>query len=136
MRSLLVFGQFDIPTSDTLVIYIVHGSILNGTSTDVADMIDGAKTWYMDNRDGFGTFSCCGTYTGGYPGNTDCDDQGKRNLADITKLIDHVYVSKAELCCGPNGNVDGDPDDKHNLADITKLIDLVYISKNEVPPCL
>jgi hypothetical protein len=29
-------------------------------------------------------------------GNADGDGEGKINLADITKLIDHVYVSKSE----------------------------------------
>jgi hypothetical protein len=29
-------------------------------------------------------------------GNTNGDVEGKINLGDITKLIDHVYVSKAE----------------------------------------
>jgi hypothetical protein len=78
---------------------------------------------------------CCGNYTGGYTGNTNCDTEGKRNLGDITKLIDRVYVSKAELCCEANGNIDGDEEDKINLADITKLIDHVYVSKTETAPC-
>jgi len=78
---------------------------------------------------------CCGVYTGGQTGNTDCSDDGKRNLADITRLIDRVYISKAELCCKANGDVDGDEDGKINLADITRLIDHVYISKIETAPC-
>jgi hypothetical protein len=135
-RSLLSFGSFDIPTDDTLNIWIVHGSLIESTEPDVATMIDDAKTWYMTNRDGIGTFGCCGTYTGGFPGNTNCDIEGKRNLADITKLIDHVYISKADLCCNENGNVNADIEGKRNLADITKLIDHVYISKAQTPPCL
>ena len=78
---------------------------------------------------------CCGQYTSGMTGNADCDDQGKRNLADITRLIDRVYISKVELCCEENGNVDGDLDGKLNLADITSLIDHVYISKQETAAC-
>jgi hypothetical protein len=79
--------------------------------------------------------SCCGRYTGGYTGNTDCDIDGKRNLADITVLIDHVYISKTNLCCRENGNVDGSLDGKINLADITALIDHVYISKLPTAAC-
>jgi hypothetical protein len=135
-QIMLAYGAFNIPAGDTLIIYTVHATVYAGDQTGLSNLIADAKTWYMDNRDDFNVFSCCGTYTGGFPGNTDCDTDGKRNLADITRLIDHVYISKADLCCGPNGNVDGDPDDKHNLADITKLIDNVYISKAEVPPCL
>ena len=79
---------------------------------------------------------CCGFRTGGYPGNTDCSPNGARNLADITKLIDHIYISKQDLCCNENGNVNSDDLQKRSLADITKLIDLVYISKLETAACL
>jgi len=98
---------------------------------------DGAATeegWYVDD---VGVFSsgCCGAYTGGYTGNTDCDTEGKMNLADITTLIDRVYLSKTALCCEENGNVDGDPDGKLALGDITKLIDHVYLSKQPTATC-
>jgi hypothetical protein len=73
--------------------------------------------------------------TGGYTGNTNCSSDGKRNLGDITRLIDRVYVSKTELCCEENGNTNGDVDDKINLGDITKLIDHVYVSKTETATC-
>jgi hypothetical protein len=79
--------------------------------------------------------SCCGAYTGGYTGNTDCDTEGKMALADVTKLIDRVYLSKTPLCCEENGNVDGDPEGKMALADITKLIDHIYLSKQPTALC-
>lgn len=135
-RSLLDFGTFDIPASDTLVIYVVHGSLIESTEPDVASMIADAKVWYMANRDKIGTFGCCGQFTEGFAGNANCSADGKRNLADITKLIDRVYISKAALCCEEEGNVNGSPDLKINLADITKLIDHVYISKAQTAPCL
>jgi hypothetical protein len=52
----------------------------------------------------------------------------KVNLADITRLIDHVYLSKAPLNYERAGNVDGSSGGKINLADITLMIDHVYIS--------
>ena len=81
------------------------------------------------------TLFCCGQYVGGKTGNVDCDTEGRRNLADITLMIDHVYISKTDLCCEKNGNVDGDPSGNKNLADITKLIDHVYLSKVETANC-
>jgi len=79
---------------------------------------------------------CCGAFTEGMAGNADCSEDGKRNLADITRLIDRVYISKSELCCEENGNTDADTEDRINLSDITRLIDHVYISKNETGTCL
>ena len=79
--------------------------------------------------------NCCGLYTGGFTGNTDCDTEGKMNLADITRLIDRIYLSKAPLCCELNGNVDGDNLGKMNLADVTLLIDHIYLSKRPTALC-
>ena len=79
---------------------------------------------------------CCGKFTGGYSGNADCSSDGRRNLADITRLIDRVYISRLTLCCEENGNVDGDAEFRVNLADITRLIDHVYLSKKETALCL
>ena len=77
----------------------------------------------------------CGLYTDGYTGNTNCGTDGKRNLADITRLIDRVYLSKSPLCDEDEGNTNGDLDYKINLADITRLIDHVYLSKTESAAC-
>ena len=87
------------------------------------------------NGDHIGDACCCGHYMSGFTGNTDCDPQGKTNLADVTRLIDRIYLSKALLCCDANGNVDGDSEGTLNLADITKLIDHIYLSKAPTPAC-
>jgi hypothetical protein len=81
------------------------------------------------------TRDCCGLYTDDYTGNTNCSEDGKRTLSDITRLIDRVYVSKAELCCEKEGNTNGDPEGSLTLSDITRLIDHVYISRGETAPC-
>ena len=81
------------------------------------------------------SLGCCGKYTGGYTGNVDCDADGDRNLADITRLVDRIYISHKSLCCEENGNTNGDVDGDVDLADITRLIDHVYISYNETATC-
>ena len=78
---------------------------------------------------------CCGLRTEGLTGNVDCDIDGLRNMADITRLIDHIYISHEDLCCLKNGNVDGDEQELLNLTDITRLIDLVYVSHGETSIC-
>jgi hypothetical protein len=77
----------------------------------------------------------CGQFTNGFTGNTDCDSGGKRNLADLTRLIDRIYLSRTLLCNEGEGNIDGDPLNKLNLSDVTKLIDHVYLSKAQTAPC-
>lgn len=68
-------------------------------------------------------------------GNVDCSDNGICNLADITRLIDHVYISRMPLCCPLQANVDGDPFGIINLSDITRLIDYVYITGQATAEC-
>jgi len=101
------------------------------TQSIVEAGVDGFSVSYVSCE----SSGCCGLYTGGFTGNTDCDVDGKFNLADITRLIDHVYLSKLPLCCPENGNVDGDVEGKNNLADITKLIDRVYLTHNPTAIC-
>lgn len=88
-----------------------------------------------NNGDGVGDACCCGHFTGGYTGNTDCDPNGKRNLGDITTLIDRVYVSQEVMCCEAAGNTSGDPEGRLNLTDITGLIDLVYVTQTQTALC-
>ena len=45
---------------------------------------------------GTGADGCCGIYTGGITGNSNCSTDGKLTLSDITQLIDNVYISKAD----------------------------------------
>ena len=88
------------------------------------------------NGDGIhdGCESCCGVYTGGTTGNSNCDDQGKFNLSDITTLISRVYVDPdTPLCCEENGDVNCDS--KMNLSDITTLICYVYVDPINCEPC-
>lgn len=89
--------------------------------------------WYVIN--GLASIPCCGLYTGGYTGNTNCDVEGRRDMIDITTLIDHVYISHRELCCRANGDIDPKNGELINLSDITRLIDHIYINKAETPFC-
>ncbi len=84
---------------------------------------------------GSGSQDCCGRYTGGETGNTDCDVEGKRTLSDVTTLIASIYVTHNPLCCTANGNVDGDSEAQLTLNDIMRLIDNIYINHTPCASC-
>ena len=86
-----------------------------------------------NDGDGIGNACCCGYYTSGYTGNTNCDVDGTRNLQDVTRLIDFIYLSKQALCCSANGDTNGDG--VSNLQDVTRLIDNIYLSKLPTEAC-
>lgn len=132
------YDENDVTGSENdLILYHYSGGLwanittgLNASANEITGLTNLLSPFVIAEPGG-----CCGQFAGGQTGNTDCSDDGKRNLADITRLIDRVYVSKAVLCCEANGNVDGDAAQKINLADITRLIDHVYISKVETAGC-
>jgi len=121
-------------------IWLVSLDWLDGDQDGIWDVWDNCPDDFNPTQcdsdwDGVGDACCCGHHTGGYTGNTDCSTDGKRNLSDITRLIDHVYIEKTPLCCPASGNTSGDAEGKINLSDITALIDHVYISELETADC-
>lgn len=101
--------------------------------------IDMATVNYSDNTVSLLLIAhegCCGEYTDGITGNANCSTDGKMTLSDITRMIDHVYISKDPLCCYANGNTNGSSDCKITLSDVTRLIDAVYITKADPVNCM
>lgn len=132
------FGPLTGWTHDTAMVFageVGHTYSFICIARDVAGNIETQEPSAETSIEIIPPTNCCGAYTSGQTGNCDCDTEGKRNLADITTLIDHVYLTKAPLCCPANGNVDGSADGKITLSDITKLIDHVYLTKAETAAC-
>lgn len=85
-----------------------------------------------DDEDGIGNVceSCCI----GVTGNVDCSETEEPDISDITRLIDFLYISHAELCCPDEANVDK-VGEEPDISDITYLIDYLYISHRALPDC-
>jgi hypothetical protein len=155
-------GEPDVPYADTIEVYegsgdyaflVVDGALPSDFSINHEGIISGQTgdtgtfTFRIHAYDSVSHESdeadftiyigsdCCGLYTGGFTGNTNCDEDGQITLSDITRLIDRAYISKEPLCCEANGNTNGSEDDKITLSDISRLIDQIYISKELTEPC-
>lgn len=69
----------------------------------------------------------------GVTGNVDAGLSGQVDIADLTFLIDHLFISNPPLPCTGEGNVDAlGPVD---IADITFLIDHLFVSNVPLPTC-
>ncbi|MFZ5980290.1 MAG: thrombospondin type 3 repeat-containing protein [Candidatus Zixiibacteriota bacterium] len=106
-------------------------------SDGVGDLCDNCITVYNPdqadenmNTIGDACESCCI----GTTGNANCSEEEEPDITDITRLIDFLYISHAELCCLEEADVNGsggEPD----ISDITRLIDYLYISHYTLVPC-
>jgi hypothetical protein len=77
------------------------------------------------------SFPCCQ----GQTGNADCDALDAIDIADISAMIDYLYISFTPLCCVTAANTDGSIDGKVDISDLTALIDFEYITFTPLAPC-
>lgn len=109
------------PTSDAgPVTFHATGNAANGDGTSAGDYIYSTST-PLPSAD---PFPCCV----GLTGNVDDDPLELVTLADITLLVNHVFVTFEPLPCPAEANTSGDPEGTLNLTDITRLINALYIA--------
>ncbi len=75
--------------------------------------------------------SCCQ----GTTGNIDCDVNGSVDIADLTVLVDRLFISFGMLCCQREANVDADGTGSIDIADLTRLVDHLFITFDPLPGC-
>ncbi|RME25081.1 MAG: PKD domain-containing protein [Candidatus Zixiibacteriota bacterium] len=75
--------------------------------------------------------TCCQ----GNVGNVDADPNDVTDVADLTALINHLFISFQALPCQPEANCNGDPDNNVDISDLTALIDHLFINFSALPAC-
>jgi hypothetical protein len=73
--------------------------------------------------------SCCIVHSiDGRTGNVDADPGKGVDIADLSALIDFLYISFTPPACMQSANIDGDIGGGIDIADLSGLIDYLYIS--------
>lgn len=72
----------------------------------------------------------------GATGNVDGDAGDIVNLTDLTKLINHLFVTFAPLVCPAEANTNGDAGGLVNLSDVTKLVNHLFVTFEPLADCL
>jgi hypothetical protein len=105
----------------------------SGLGNPVSDNVDFSPWCNIDFTVCDFTVGCCV----GYTGNADCSGAEEPDIADITTLIDHLYLSHKALCCLEEADVDasGKPGLEPDISDITRLIDYLYLTHTPLPQC-
>ncbi len=83
----------------------------------------------------FGAVNNCANCCKGLTGNIDCDPGNGIDIADLSRLIDYLFISLSPLCCDASANSDGDLAGRVDIADLTALIDFLYISLTPPATC-
>ena len=81
--------------------------------------------------DGTGDACCCQ----GMRGNVDADQTNTIDIADLTFLIDHLFINFTTLPCPSGANVNGDPGGVVDIADLTALVDHLFIGFGPTASC-
>jgi len=68
-------------------------------------------------------------------GNIDNDNLNVVNIADLTFLIDHLFISLVNLPCPKEANIDNDMAGAINIADLNFLIDHLFLTLPPLPSC-
>ncbi len=71
----------------------------------------------------------------GMTGNTDCSMDDFVTMIDLTRLMDHLFISLAPLVCFEESDLDGPGDGQVTMGDLTILIDHLFISLDPLPAC-
>jgi|CXWL01.1.fsa_nt_gi hypothetical protein len=82
-----------------------------------------------------GTLTVTGTCCAGFTGNMDCDCENSVNIADLTVLVDHLFLSFAPLCCFEEANIVTPGDNGVDISELTLLVDHLFISFAGLPVC-
>jgi hypothetical protein len=77
----------------------------------------------------FGAGGCCLSHSAdGRTGNVDADPGKGVDIADLSALIDFLYISFTPPTCMQSANIDGDSEGGIDIADLSAIIDYLYIS--------
>ncbi|RME23301.1 MAG: hypothetical protein D6800_10040 [Candidatus Zixiibacteriota bacterium] len=89
----------------------------------------------QEDSDNDGIGDSCDYCCIGRTGNVNYDPQDICDVADLTFLIDHLFINFTALPCPPEANINGDAFGIVDVADLTVLIDHLFINFTPCAPC-
>ncbi len=124
-------------TLDTLTAFTALLSVKNGDTTTLKAGVDKARKWFLNHLcPGCPVGNCCTANSiDGRAGNVDADPAKGVDIADLSALIDFLYISFTPPACLLSANIDGDGLGGIDIADLSGLIDYLYISFTLPAPC-
>ena len=79
-----------------------------------------------------GGSSCC---LGGTTGNVNYDGADVVDVSDLTKLVNHLFVTFEALDCPAEANTNGDPGCVVDVSDLTKLVNHLFVTFEALAAC-
>ncbi|MEE8576615.1 MAG: dockerin type I repeat-containing protein [candidate division Zixibacteria bacterium] len=81
---------------------------------------------------GWQSVFCCR----GFTGNVNFDIVDLTDISDLTKLVNHLFVTYEELACYEEANINGDLGGNIDISDLTKLVNFLFVTFELPADCL
>ena len=117
---------YDLGAMDTLYIYSVLVTVMNGSASDVSYSVDKARLWLTGHV--LNECSCCAP-----PIRGDVNGDATENVSDLTYLVAYLFQSGPEPPCVDEGDVDAST--AINVSDLTYLVAFLFTGGNPPQPC-
>ena len=128
----------DSMAGERLYATVYNPSVIDSDGDGVPDFRDNCPTDFNPDQldtDSNGVGDVCQSCCIGSTGNVNGDPDDIVDIADLTALIDHLFINFAPVLCPEESNVNGDPAGTIDIADLTALIDHLFISFASTLPC-
>jgi hypothetical protein len=80
-----------------------------------------------------GAGPCC---MNGTTGNVTYDQLDEVDIADLTRMVNFLFVTFEPLACPAEGNVTGDENCEVDIADLTRMVNYLFVTFEPLAACL
>ncbi|MEE8576539.1 MAG: FG-GAP-like repeat-containing protein [candidate division Zixibacteria bacterium] len=84
-----------------------------------------------ENGDDLGDACCCVAFAG----NVSADPADVVDISDLTKLVNHLFVTYEILSCPAEANTNGDVSATVDISDLTKLVNHLFVTYETLAEC-
>lgn len=124
------FIDYEITPADTLHIFSVLTSVLNGDESELQTSVDKAKRWCFQHVLPLCSSTCCILPL---RGNVDYDPDDLTNIVDLTYLVAYLFGGGSPPECEEEADVNADL--PVNTIDVTYLVAYLFGGGSPPQPC-
>ena len=122
-----------VTTGDTVRVYAILATVMNGSANDMFTTVDKAKRWFDDHV----RFNCSGaTCCVGMRGNIDGDPDNIVDISDLVYMVDYQFRNGDAPPCLEEADIDEpSPANLIDIGDLVYMVDYQFRGGDAPPMC-